>query len=115
MEHPSRWKVNPCLSDDILCAYLDGAIAPKDAIWVSEHMAECATCAARLRELGQMVKLMGDALDVELTMDAPTERLRARFTAFLNEASAPSTPAETMAPSLSQSGPVAAPRLLDWL
>jgi anti-sigma factor RsiW len=107
--------VNPCLSDDILCAYLDGAIAPKDAIGVSEHMAECATCAARLRELGQMMKLMGAALDAELSKDAPTERLRARFTAFLNEASAPSTPAETMAPSLFHSGLVSAPRLLEWL
>ena len=51
--------MNPCLSDDILCAYLDGAIAPKDAIGVSEHMAECATCGVRLRELGQIVKCNG--------------------------------------------------------
>jgi hypothetical protein len=103
------------LSDDILCAYLDGAIAPKDAIWVSEHMAECATCSVRLRELGQIVKLMGAALDAEITMDAPTERLRARFKAFLNEASEPFTPAKTVAPSLSHSVPVSAPRLLEWL
>src|SRR5262245_51327585 len=115
MEHPSRWKVNPCLSDDILCAYLDSAIAPKDAIWLSEHMAECATCAVRLKELGQIVKLMGAALDAELAMDAPTERLRARFKAFLNEASAPSTPAKTVAPLLSHSSPDSAPRLLEWL
>src|SRR5262245_39519340 len=101
MEHQSRWKVNPCLSDDILCAYLDDAIAPKDAVRVSEHMAECATCAVRLRELGQMVKLMDAALDAELSNDAPTERLRARFTAFLNEASAPFSPAKTVSPSLS--------------
>src|SRR5215510_6998464 len=78
-------------------------------------MAECATCSVRLKELGQMVKLMGAALDVELSTDAPTERLRARFTAFLNEVSAPSTPAKMVAPSLLQSGPVAAPRLLGWL
>jgi anti-sigma factor RsiW len=103
------------LSDDILCAYLDGAIAPKEAIWVSEHMAECATCAVRLKELGQMVKLMGATLDAELAMDAPTERLRARFKAFLNEESAPSTPAKTVALSLSHSVPVSAPRLLEWL
>ena len=107
--------MNPCLSDDILCAYLDGAIAPKDAIWLSEHMAECATCAVRLKELGQMVKLMGAALDAELTMDAPTERLRARFKAFLNEASAPSMPAKTVAPLLSNFAPGSAPRLLEWL
>jgi anti-sigma factor RsiW len=107
--------VNPCLSDDVLCAYLDGAIAPKDAIGVSGHLAECATCAVRLRELGQIVKLMGAALDAELTMDAPTERLRARFKAFLNEASAPSAPAKTVAPSLLHSVPASAPRLPEWL
>jgi putative zinc finger protein len=107
--------VNPCLSDDILCAYLDGAIAPKDAIWVSEHMAECATCAVRLKELGQMVKLMGAALDAELSKDAPTERLRAQFKAFLNEASAPFSPAKTVSPSLSNFVSGSAPRLLEWL
>src|SRR5262245_2340106 len=59
----SAERSSPCLSDDILCAYLDGAIALKDVIRVSEHMAECATCAVRLRELGQIVELMGGALD----------------------------------------------------
>jgi hypothetical protein len=103
------------LSDDILCAYSDGAIAPKDAIVVSEHTAECATCAVRLREFGQIVKLMGAALDAELSQDAPTERLRARFKAFLNEASAPFTPAKTVSPSLLNFAPVPAPRLLEWL
>ena len=107
--------MNPCLSDDILCAYLDGAIAPKDAIWVSEHMAECATCAAKLRELGQILKLMGAALDAELSKDAPTERLRARFKEFLNEASEPFAPAKTVAPSLLNFAPGSAPRLLEWL
>ena len=107
--------MNPCLSDDILCDYLDGAIAPKDAIGVSEHMAECATCAVRLRELGQMMKLMGAALDAELSNDAPTERLRARFKVFLNEASAPFAPAKTVSPSLLNFVPVSAPRLLEWL
>jgi hypothetical protein len=103
------------LSDDILCAYLDGVIAPGDAIGVSEHMAECATCAVRLRELGQIVKLMGAALDAEFSKDAPTERLRARFKAFLNEASAPFLPAKTVAPSLSNFVSDSAPRLLEWL
>jgi hypothetical protein len=107
--------VNPCLSDDILCDYLDGAIAPKDAIGVSEHMAECATCAVRLRELGQIVKLLGAALDAELSQQAPTERLRARFKVFLNEASAPFTPGKTISPSLLNFVPVSAPRLLEWL
>src|SRR5215475_4103720 len=115
MGHPSRWKVNPCLSDDILCAYLDDAIAPKDAVWVSEHMAECATCAVRLRELGQMVKLMGAALDAEISKDAPTDRLRARFKAFLNEASEPFAPAKTVTPSLLNFAPGSAPHLLEWL
>src|SRR5262249_33743169 len=96
-----EYRVNPCFRDDILCAYLDGAIAPKETIVVSEHMAECATCAVRLRELGQIVKLMGAALDAELSKDAPTGRLRARFKAFLNEASAPFSPAKTVSPSLS--------------
>ena len=107
--------MNLCLSDDILCAYLDGAIAPKDAIGVSEHMGECATCAVRLRELGQIVELMRGALDAEISKDAPTERLRARFKAFLNEASAPFNLAKTVAPSLSRSVPVSALRLLEWL
>jgi hypothetical protein len=107
--------VNPCLSDDILCDYLDGAIAPKDAIGVSEHMAECATCAVRLRELGQIVKLLGAALDAELSQQAPTERLRARFKVFLNEASAPFTPGKTVSPSLLNFVPGSAPRLLEWL
>ena len=107
--------MNPCLSDDILCAYLDCATAPKDAIWVSDHMAECATCAVRLKELRQMVKLMGAALEAELSRNAPTERLRAQFKAFLNEASAPFATAKTVAPSLLHSGPVSAPRLLEWL
>src|SRR5262245_31108761 len=115
MEHPSRWKVNPCLSDDILCAYLDGATAPKDAIRVSEHMAECATCVVRLRELGQMMKLMGAALDGEISKDAPTERLRAQFKAFLNEASEPIAPAKTVAPSLLNSVHGSAARLPEWL
>jgi hypothetical protein len=106
--------VNPCLSDDILCAYLDGAIAPKDAIGAPEHMAECATCAARAQELGQIMKLMGVALDAELYKDAPTEKLNARFKAFLNEASAPFTPAKSVAPSLSHLVPGSAPRLLEW-
>jgi len=69
--------VNHCLSDDILCAYLASEIAPNDAIGVSEHVEECSTCAVRLRELEQIVKLMGAALDAELSQDAPTERLRA--------------------------------------
>src|SRR5262245_49691996 len=78
-------------------------------------MAECATCAVRLRELGQIVKLMGAALDAELSKDAPTGRLRARFKAFLNEASAPFSPAKTVSPSLSNFVPGSAPRLLEWL
>jgi hypothetical protein len=107
--------VNPCFSDDILCDYLDGAIAPKDAIGVSEHMAECATCAVRLRELGQIVKLLGAALDAELSQEAPTERLRARFKVFLNQASAPFSPAKTVSPLLLNFVPVSAPGLLEWL
>lgn len=107
--------MNPCFSDDILCAYLDGAITPKDATGVSGHMAECATCAVRLRELGQIAELMGAALDAEISKEAPTERLRARFKAFLNEASTPSTLAKTVAPSLSRSVSFSALRLLEWL
>jgi len=103
------------LNDDILCAYIDGAIAPKDAIGVSEHMAECAICSVRLRELGQIVNLMGAALDAEFSTDAPAERLRARFKAFLNEESAPFLPTKTVAPSLSNFVPGSAPRLLEWL
>src|SRR5262245_7563684 len=78
-------------------------------------MAECATCAARAQELGRIMKLMGVALDAELYKDAPTERLNARFKAFLNEASAPFTPAKSVAPSLSHLVSGSAPRLLEWL
>jgi len=106
--------VNPCLSDDILCAYLDGAIAPEDAIGAPEHMAECAACAARAQELGQIMELMGVALDAELYKDAPTERLNARYKAFLNEASAPFRPAKSVAPSLLHLVSGSAPRLLEW-
>jgi len=62
-----------------------------------------------------MLKLMGAALDAELSKDAPTDRLRARFKAFLNDASEPFAPAKTMAPSLLNFAPGSAPRLLEWL
>jgi len=62
-----------------------------------------------------MVKLMGAALDAELSNDAPTERLRAQFKAFLNEASEPIAPARTVTPSLLNFTPGSAPRLLEWL
>jgi hypothetical protein len=107
--------VNPCLSDDKLCAYLDGVIAPEDAIVVSGHLAVCGACAARARKLERIVKLMGGALDAELSKDTPTERLSARYEAFLNEAPAPFTPAKTVAPSLSHFVPVSATRLIEWL
>src|SRR5262245_237280 len=107
--------VNPCLSDDILCAYLDGELEPEAALEANGHLAECATCTVRAQELGRIVKLMGGALDAELSKDAPTERLSARYEAFLNEASAPFTPAKTVAPSLSHFVPVSAHRLFEWL
>jgi hypothetical protein len=57
---------------------------------------------------------MGAALDAELSDGAPTERLRARFKAFLNEASTPFSPTKTVPPSLSNFVPNSALRLLEW-
>lgn len=107
--------MKPCLSDDILYAYLDGETVPAAAAGLSEHVRECAACAVRTRELGQVVELMDGALDEELPANAPTERLHARLEAFLNEASAPVTPAETASLSLSHFAPSSAVRFFEGL
>lgn len=67
-----------CLNEEILQAYLDGELAPDAAAIALTHLADCAACAARLREVEQALNLLDCALADELPEYVPTTSLRAR-------------------------------------
>jgi len=46
------------LDDEILSAYIDGALSPQEIAAVSRHLAECSFCAQRTRLLQQTVGLL---------------------------------------------------------
>jgi anti-sigma factor RsiW len=67
-----------CLNEEILQAYLDGELASDAAAAALTHLAGCAACAARLREVEQALSLLDCALADELPEYVPTASLRAR-------------------------------------
>ncbi|MFQ5813971.1 MAG: zf-HC2 domain-containing protein, partial [Anaerolineae bacterium] len=46
--------------EEMLSAYLDGELSPKEQARVEKHLAQCADCAQNLRTLRQTVALLGE-------------------------------------------------------
>jgi hypothetical protein len=81
--------MKPCLQEEILQAYLDGELAKEASDDVVTHLAECVSCAARVREAELTLMAIGSAVENELPVVIPTARLRARIESGLVEKAAP--------------------------
>lgn len=68
-----------CLNEETLQAYLDGEAPVDVAGAVIAHLAVCARCAARSAEAERALATIGGAIDDELPVAVPAERLRARI------------------------------------
>jgi len=68
---------------EMLSAYLDGELTPRDKARVERHLRECATCAEELRTLRWTVGLMKEVPSVPVprpfTLPAPTPERRAEL------------------------------------
>ena len=78
-----------CLQEESLQEYLDGELTAEACAEVSAHLAECAGCAANMREMEQAFAAIGGAFDDELSVVVPTMRLRTRIESALAEKAAP--------------------------
>jgi anti-sigma factor RsiW len=68
-----------CLDEGALQSYFDGELSGQLMESVASHLASCATCAARAREIGEETTLLTTALAAEFEASVPTESLRQRI------------------------------------
>jgi hypothetical protein len=74
-----------CLEEATIQAYVDGELSPETARRVAMHAAACRTCAAAVREVESELSLLTAAFEPELSLAVPSERLRNRLDAAINE------------------------------
>jgi anti-sigma factor RsiW len=74
-----------CLEEGTIQAYVDGELSPEAAHKVAAHAAVCAACTAALGEAENELALLATALEPELNLAVPTERLRERLDAAIGE------------------------------
>ena len=68
-----------CLDEGILQNYLDGELSPEMMKSVATHLAECARCAAAVREAESELAIFAAAFAPDPAVSVPTARLRARI------------------------------------
>ncbi len=68
-----------CLDEGILQSFFDGELPPEAADSVAAHLASCAACAGRAREVEDEIAIMSVAFAPEMSLSVPTERLRERL------------------------------------
>jgi anti-sigma factor RsiW len=74
-----------CLEEGTIQAYVDGELSPPEADRVAAHAGACATCAAAVGEAENELAILSTAFAPELSLSVPSERLRERLDASLNE------------------------------
>lgn len=78
-----------CLNEETLHAWLDGELSAGATAAATTHLAGCAACAARAREVEQAFRLIQDAFDEELPATVPSANLRGKVEAALTAAPSP--------------------------
>ena len=68
-----------CLDEGILQSFFDGELPPEAADSVAAHLASCAACADRAREVEDEIGIMSVAFAPEMSLSVPTDRLRGRL------------------------------------
>src|SRR3977135_1696555 len=68
-----------CLDEATLQGYFDGELSSEAAERAAAHLAACVTCAQAGREVQSELSLLSTALQPELEVSVPTERLRVRI------------------------------------
>jgi hypothetical protein len=68
-----------CLQDEVLQAWLDGELSPREAAAVRSHLTDCPICEALARAAQRALSLAGNAWQRELEIPVPTARLRDRI------------------------------------
>jgi len=75
-----------CLNEETLHAWLDGELSADAAAAAMTHLAGCAACAARTREVEQAFRLIQDAFEEDLPATVPSANLRDKIEAALTAA-----------------------------
>jgi len=68
-----------CIEEGTLQSFFDGELSREMMEGVASHLASCLVCTQALRELESESLLLAEALEPELSMSVPTERLRNRI------------------------------------
>jgi hypothetical protein len=68
-----------CLDEGTLQGYFDGELSVGAAERAAAHLAACTSCAAAAREAHSEMSLLATALQSEVEVSVPTERLRGRL------------------------------------
>ncbi|MGA9998294.1 MAG: zf-HC2 domain-containing protein [Pyrinomonadaceae bacterium] len=72
-----------CLDEGTLQSFFDGELSPSKMEQVASHLSTCADCAADAREVEQESAMLAAAFEPELSLNVPSERLRARLDAAI--------------------------------
>ncbi|MCU1264863.1 MAG: hypothetical protein JWM21_1181 [Acidobacteria bacterium] len=74
-----------CVTEGILQSYFDGELSLEIMESVGAHLTSCLACKRAARELEDESLLLSAALEPELALNVPTERLRHRLDAAIAE------------------------------
>ena len=74
-----------CLDEATLQSYFDGELSGAAMENATLHLASCSTCAAAAREMEEEINLLMTALAPEFDANVPTERLRERLDAAVQD------------------------------
>jgi len=86
-----------CLEEGRVQSFFDGELPSNTMEATARHIASCATCARAAREVEQQSAALRTALEPEMTVPVPTEKLRARISAAMAESNSPAPVAKTSA------------------
>lgn len=74
-----------CLREETLQSYFDGELAAAKLQDAAAHLARCAACAQRAREIESEIAMVSDLFARQTPLNVPTESLRARLDASIRE------------------------------
>ena len=86
-----------CLGEAELQSFFDRELPPEVMEATARHIASCAACARAAREVEQQSAALRAALEPEMTVPVPTEKLRARISAAMADVNSPAPAARTRA------------------
>lgn len=72
-----------CLDEGTLQSFFDGELSPTKMEQVASHLSACESCAREASEIEQETAMLAAAFEPELSLNVPTERLRARLDAAI--------------------------------